>query len=162
MKDKHILDILDNNLLDYNLNEADSASVRTHTAHCESCRAAVNAARISSSLFRAQSAEVFEPSPFFQTKVINALQRERQNLRKPIAAFWRWWQASAALVALMIMTVVSLIALTVFAPSTNAGEAQAGMTNDNVYSAEAILLNRKPRSDLTTEQSLELIYETKK
>lgn len=157
MKDEHILDILDGNL-----NEADSAIVEAHAAHCESCRAALNEARISSALFRAQSAELFAPSPFFERKVLNALERERQNLRKPIAAFWRWWQASAALVALMIMMVFSLIALTVFAPSTNANEAQAGVANDNPYSTEAVLLNQKPRGDLTTEQTLRLIYETKK
>jgi hypothetical protein len=35
---------------------------------------------------------------------MNAL-RARQNLRKPIAAFRRWWQASYAMVCLMLMTV---------------------------------------------------------
>lgn len=157
MKDEHILDILDNDL-----NTADSSVVQAHTANCESCRQAVAAARISSALFRAPAAETFEPSPFFQAKVLNAL-RERQNIRKPIAAFWRWWQASAAMVAIMLLMVVSLIALTVFAPSTNATEAQAdGAANENPYSTEAVLMHQRMRSNLTTEQTLEIIYTTKK
>ena len=157
MKDEHILNILDDDL-----NAADSARVQAHAAHCASCRQAVNAARISSALFRAPSAEAFEPSPFFQTKVLNAL-REKQTLRKPIAAFWRWWQASAAMVALMVMVVLSLIGLTLFAPSTNANEAQAdGAANENPYSTEAVVMHRKMRSNLTTEQTLEIIYTTKK
>ncbi|MGI8467421.1 MAG: hypothetical protein ACR2N3_03115 [Pyrinomonadaceae bacterium] len=155
MKDQHILDILDNGLSD-----ANSALIQAHAARCEGCRRAINAARVSSVLF--QTAAVFEPSPFFQTKILNALQRERQNLKKPMAAFWRWWQASAVLVALMLMTVIGLISLTVFAPQANADETQAGMAIDNPYSTEAVLLNRKSRANLTTEQSLELIYNTKK
>ena len=157
MKDNHILD-----LLDENFDEANSAAVAAHTAHCEGCRVAVNAARISSVLFRAEAVSVFEPSPFFQTKVLNALRRERQSLRKPLAAFWRWWQASSAMIAVMILTAVGFIALTIFAPSNNAPETQAGMINENPYSAEAILINQKSRANLTTEQSLELIYKTRK
>ena len=153
MKDEHILDFLDNDF-----GEAESALVKAHTEQCESCRRAVNAAKISTALLRTESA--FEPSPFFQTKVLNAL-REKKNLRKPIAAFWRWWQASATLVAAMVMMVLSLIALTVFAPSTNANDAAVGV-NDNPYSAEDVLLHQKSRSNLTTEQTLEIIYETKK
>ncbi|MGI9035667.1 MAG: zf-HC2 domain-containing protein [Pyrinomonadaceae bacterium] len=155
MKDEHILDILDGGL-----SHANSALIEAHAARCENCRKALNAARISSALF--QTAETFQPSPFFETKILSALQRERQNLRKPLAAFWRWWQASAALVAAMILMVVSLIALTVFAPTASAGDAQVSAANDNPYSTEAILLNQKARADLTTEQSLELIYDTKK
>ena len=157
MKDNHILDLLDGNF-----NEATSVAVAAHAAHCESCRAAADAARISSVLFRAESVTVFEPSPFFQTKVLNSIRCEPQNLRKPIATFWRWWQASSIMVAVMIVTVVGFIALTVFAPSNKAPETQAGMTNDNPYSAEAIFINQKSRANLTTEQSLELIYKTRK
>lgn len=154
MKDEHILDLLDNDL-----NEVESASVKAHAANCESCREAIHHAKISSAMFR--TAQAFEPSPFFQAKVLNALQREKKTLRKPIAAFWRWWQASATLVAVMVMMVISLIALTVFAPGASANDAAVG-TNDNPYSAEAILLNQRSRGNLTTEQTLEIIYETKK
>lgn len=154
MKDEHILDILDNDLKAIN-----SVSVQAHAAHCESCRRAIDAARISSALFQTPLDETFAPSPFFQTKVLNAL-HQRQNLRKPLAAFWRWWQASAVLVAVMIMMVVSLIALSIFAPA--AGNETAVGANDNPYSAEAVLMNQKSRSNLTTEQTLEIIYETKK
>ena len=153
MKDEHILDLLDNDL-----NEAESALVTAHAANCESCRQALQAAKISSALFR--TAQNFEPSPFFQAKVLKTL-REKKTLRKPIAAFWRWWQASATLVAVMIMMVVSLIALTIFAPETSANDTAIG-ANDNPYSAEEILLNQKSRNNLTTEQTLEIIYETKK
>jgi predicted anti-sigma-YlaC factor YlaD len=156
MKNEHILDILDNGSSAEN-----AALIEAHAAVCESCRRAAQAAKISSAMLRAASVEAFAPSPFFQSKVLNAL-REKQSLQKPLAAFWRWWQASAAMVGLMVMIVVSLIALTVFAPSANAGEAQAGNAVDNPFSTEAVLMHQKSSRDLTTEQTLELIYETKK
>lgn len=156
MKNEHILDILDEGLSAEN-----AALIEAHTAICQSCRAAVQASKISSAMFRETSGQFFDPSPFFQAKILNAL-RENQTLQKPAAAFWRWWQASSALVAVMIVAVFSLIALTVFAPSANAGETQAGVANDNPFSTESVLIQPKTRKDLTTEQTFELIYETKK
>lgn len=156
MKNEHILDILDDGLSAEN-----AALIEAHTVNCENCRQAVQASKISAAMFQRASNEVFQPSPFFQAKVLNAL-RENQTLQKPVAAFWRWWQASAAMVALMVMTVFSLIALTVFAPSASAGETQTGVANDNPFSTESVLIQPKTRPDLTTEQTFELIYETKK
>lgn len=152
MKNNHILDILDNGF-----GEADSALIESHTAHCADCRKAFEAARISSVLFRAAP---FEPSPFFQTKVLAAV-RERRNSAKPLAAFWRWWQASAALVALMLVTVAGLVTLTLFAPQAGATEAQAGVASYNLYSTDAVILNQKTERDLTTEQTLQIIYDEK-
>lgn len=153
MNDNHILDILD-----AGLNQANTALIESHAAHCANCRRAVEAARVSGALWRAKT---IEPSPFFQAKILNAL-RERQNLAKPLAAFWRWWHASAALVALMIVTVAALATLTFLAPQTDASsESQASIANYNFYSTEAVILNQKTARDLTNEQTLQIIYDGK-
>jgi len=89
--------------------------------------------------------------------VINAL-RERANLRKPIAALRRWWQASAALVSLMLITIAGLIALTALAPSSS---SQAEISSFNLYSTDAVILNQNMTRDLTTEQIFEVIYDAK-
>jgi hypothetical protein len=101
-----------------------------------------------------------EPSPFFQAKVINAW-REKQNLRTPIETFRRWWQASAVPVFMMVLTVAILISLTVMAPQSNANDSTAELSNFNLYSTDAVILNQKAPRDLTTEQVFEVIYETK-
>lgn len=159
MKDRHILEILDRQRFT-DLSADETALINSHVGECAACKSAFEAARISSVLLNARAeSEAIEPSPFFQTKVLNALQRESQNLRKPIAAFRRWWQASYAMVSLMILTVVGLIALTAFAPSSNA-EDTAGMPS-NLYPTDAVILNQKASRDLTDEQVFQVIYNTR-
>lgn len=143
-----------------NLSKVDLAEIERHVAGCQNCERAFQAARIYSVLLNAQTAvEMFEPSPFFQAKVLNAW-REKQLIQKPLAAFYRWWQASAALVFLMMMSVAGLITLTVFAPNSNAGEAQVGMPDFNLYPTDAVILNQKPSQNLTRGQILEVLDET--
>jgi hypothetical protein len=159
MNDKHILEILDEKGFT-ELGEDELKNIQIHTAECLSCCQAFETARISSVLLnvRAENYSV-APSPFFQAKVMNAL-REKQNLRKPMAAFKRWWQASYALVCSMLLLVFTFIALTFFAPSSSADEAQA-VTNYNLYSTESVILNQRSPRNLTSEQALEVIYNTK-
>jgi len=155
MKDRHILDILDAAKF-AEITGDELKSVRAHCADCADCRRAFEAARFSSVLLTARGAlSPVEPSPFFQSKVLHALQRERQNLRRPIAAFWRWWQASYAVVCSMMFIVVTLALLTIFAPTSNADQA---VSNYNLYSTDAVILNQNPPRSLTTEQTLEVIY----
>jgi len=154
MKDRHILELLD----DTRFSELDKDQLKTleaHAADCADCRQAFRAARLSSVLLTARAAgEKFEPSAFFQSKVLSAI-REKQSLRKPIAAFRRWWQASYALVCSMLFIVLTLAALTLLAPRSNNEQA---VSTYNPYSTDSVILNQNPPRNLTTEQALEVIY----
>ena len=154
MNDKHILEILDRQRFT-ELSENELRSIEIHSAECGDCRQAFEAAQISAVLLnvRAEMPSAL-PSPFFEAKILNAI-RENQNLRKPIAAFWRWWQASYPLVCSMLFIVLTLGALTFFAPKSKSEEA---VSTYNLYSTDAVILNQKPPRNLTTEQTLEVIY----
>jgi len=154
MKDRHILEILDEKNF-AELSNDELTIFQAHSASCADCRQAFEAARISSALLNVRArAEAVEPSAFFQSKVLTAI-REKQNLRKPIAAFRRWWQASYALVCSMLFIVVTLAALTFLAPKSNADQA---VSTYNLYSTDSVILNQNPPRNITTEQALEVIY----
>jgi hypothetical protein len=154
MKDRHILEILDGKKF-AELGDDELATIQTHAAGCADCRRGFEAARFSAVLLAAR-AEIpaVEPSAFFQSKVLHAI-REKQNLRKPIAAFWRWWQASYPLVGSMLFIVITLALLTVLAPKPDT--AQAASTY-NLYSTDSVILNQTSPRNITTEQALEVIY----
>lgn len=155
MKDRHILEILDQ--AGFNEIEGEElAAVQNHCAGCPDCRRAFEAARISAVLLnaRAAAAPVVEPSAFFQSKVLNAI-REKQQLRSPIAAFRRWWQASYALVCSMMFVVITLALLTIIAPKPESAQAAS---NGYLYTTDAVILNQNPPRSITTEQALEVIY----
>ncbi|MBA2605691.1 MAG: hypothetical protein H0U96_02340 [Acidobacteria bacterium] len=160
MKNRHIKKIIDQSGF-ANLSDKDLAVINAHITDCQACRQAFQAARISSVLLRAQSVDnATVPSPFFQAKVLNAL-REKQNSIKEVGAFLRWWQASAMMIGLMLMLVAVLAALTVVAPFSSAGETQAGMSNFNLYSTDAVIFNQRLAPDLTTEQVFQVLDDTK-
>jgi len=156
MKSKHITEIIDGAAF-ADLSEQDLAIIRTHVADCPNCKQAFKAAQVTSVLLKAKSEiPAPTPSPFFQAKVINAL-RERQNLQKPIEAFRRWWQASAAMVGLMVIIVACLVATSFMIPLASEDEVQAG-TNFNLYTTDSVILNQKSPRDLTNEQVFQVIY----
>ena len=76
MRDEHIKRLLDEAPLS-SLGKAELAAVRAHAEVCEECRRAVAAAQLSSLMLRTRTQEVFEPSPFFQTRVLAALRERR-------------------------------------------------------------------------------------
>lgn len=154
MKDRHILEILDGKKF-AELGNDELKNFQVHSMSCSDCRQAYQAARVSAVLLnvRAEMPAV-EPSAFFQSKVLTAI-REKQNLRKPIAAFRRWWQASYALVCSMLFIVITLGALTFLAPKSNADQA---VSTYNLYSTDSVILNQNPPRNITTEQALEVIY----
>lgn len=153
MKDEHIIQILDNTGFG-DLSENEMAIIQTHTTQCENCSQRFEAAKISSILLKTHAAQTFEPSPFFQTKVLAAL-REQQT--KSVAAFWRWWQASSAMVSGMLLAVGLLIVLTLFAPNSADTQDQVSALAD---STETIIFNEKDLSgELTNGQALQIIYE---
>jgi hypothetical protein len=154
MKDTHILEILDDKRF-AELGGDELKTIQTHAASCPDCHQAFEAARVSAGLLNARAAvPAAEPSAFFQSKVLNAL-REKQNIRRPVAAFWRWWQASYPLVCSMLFIVITLAVLTMFAPKSDNEQA---VSTYNLYSTDAVILNQNPPRNITTEQALEVIY----
>ncbi len=160
MKSRHITKIIDQNGF-ANLCAEDLTIITAHIADCRTCRRAFKSAQIYSVLLRTQSIDKGPlPSPFFQTRVLSAL-REKQNSIKATGAFRRWWQASALMVGLMLMIVAGLATVTLLAPFSSADEAQAGISNFNLYSTDAVVFNQKLASDLTTEQVFQILDDTK-
>jgi predicted anti-sigma-YlaC factor YlaD len=155
MRERHILEILDDRTF-ADIAGDELKTVQTHCAGCADCRRAFEAARLSSVLLTTRAAApAVQPSAFFQSKVLQAI-REKQSLRlKPIAAFGRWWQASYAMVCSMLFVVITLALLTIFAPQSEADQA---VSNFNLYTTDSIILNQRPPQNLTTEQTLEVIY----
>lgn len=93
MKDKHIIGLIENEPL-ASLSEIDLATIKAHVAECFACESAFEAARLSSLMLRERATEVFEPTPFFHTRVLAQL-RERQAANES----WSWnriWRATVA------------------------------------------------------------------
>ena len=160
MKDKHITQILEGTAF-ADLNEAELSTVRAHTAHCAGCRRAFEAAQVSATLLKERATEAFEPSPFFQTRVLAAL-REQQAAEES-SVFERLWKSSRALVASMAATVVTLAVLTFFVPGIQpAATTQEYATASSSYSADEVLFNRNdvPGDTMTDEQVLTTLYES--
>ena len=156
MKNEHILEILDEKAFS-NFDEAEMSFIKAHAARCASCFQAFEAARISAVLLKTHAAEIFEPSPFFQTRVMANL-REKQAKINPFAALGRLWKASASLVVLMMAMVVGLIALTIFAPNFNTSSGAQASSFDN-YSTDMVIMNeRLPGREPTNEQVFQIIY----
>jgi hypothetical protein len=162
MKDRHVTAILDSAPFAA-LSESELASVRAHAAECVDCERAYEAARVSTLLVKERASEVFEPSPFFQTRVLAAL-RERQTANEGVS-FARLWRAAGALVASMAASVALLAGLTFVVPSQATPETTTGTTDvasvANPYTAEDVILNQADTSndDLTYDQVLTTIYD---
>jgi predicted anti-sigma-YlaC factor YlaD len=153
MKSKHITKILDETGFK-NLTGAQRVEIQRHAESCGKCRAAFQAAQFSSVLLQSRSAETFEPPPFFETKILAAL-REKQVLANPIAAFWRWWQASSVVVFPILLVVITLMALTVFTPQQS---VQATVADD--FSADTVIFpSGDLNNELTTAQALQILYD---
>lgn len=158
MRSEHILDILDGKAFG-ELSEIEKQTISAHTAQCKSCLHAFKAAQISSVLLKANAAQTFEPSPFFQTRVMANL-REKQLSRNPFLAFGRMWKASRTLVAMMTTIVAALIALTIFAPEFNK-VSSASVSAFDSYSPDVVILNKRVTTkEPTNEQVFQIIYES--
>lgn len=154
MKERHILENLDRTRF-AELDTDELKTIQAHCAGCANCRQAFDAARVSSVLLNARVETAAPlPSAFFHAKVLNAI-REKQNLRKPIAAFRRWWQASYPLVCSMLFIVLTFAVLTFIAPKSNTDQAASTY---NLYSTDSVILNQTQPRNITTEQALEVIY----
>ena len=155
MKDEHIISILESRPL-ATLDENDFAQIRAHAVVCESCRKAYEAAEVSSLLLKARANETFEPSPFFQTRILAAL-RERQAENQT----WAWsrlWRTAGGLASSMAATVATLVILTFVVPGTQTADPAPFA---NAYSAEAVVLddNAAPDDQLSDNDVLATLYD---
>ena len=113
MREGHIKDTLDRTPLAA-LGERELAAIRSHAEACGECARAYAAARAAASLLEARASREFEPSPFFQTRVLAAL-RERRAAGEAWS-LGRLWKAAGLLVSSMAATVAVLLALTFVGP----------------------------------------------
>lgn len=145
MNSEHIIDLIENTPLS-DIPDSDLARVRAHAGVCESCNQAWQATRIAALLLQERAAATFEPTPFFQTRVLAAL-REQQNSQ------WSWaniWRATGALASSMVATVAAVAVLSFVIPSTPA-ETDLTLAN-NTYSAEEVILNQNEVADTQKDQ----------
>ena len=156
MKNEHILDILDEKAYS-EISKAEQNFIENHTAECSACLQAYQAAKITSLLLKTSVTQNFEPSPFFQKRVMASL-REKQAKVSPLFAFARMWRASGTLVAMMVTTVFVLVALTVFAPNYNQVSGATISTVDN-DSADIVILDEKiPTKEPSNDQIFQMVY----
>jgi hypothetical protein len=152
MKQKHIIEILDNGSIS-SLSEIELDEVRDHAKECESCRGAYEAARLSMVVIRSRAQSTIEPSPFFQTRVLAAL-REQQAVES-VPAILRLWRSSRALVSSMAVTTAALAVLSfvIAAPASPTPEQTV-----SVFSAESVIMGQG-EEPLSYEQVLSTIYD---
>jgi hypothetical protein len=153
MKDKHIIEVLDNSSI-LSLSESELSEVQAHVQDCVSCRSAYDAARLSASVLQSRAQATIEPSPFFQTRVMAAW-REQQAVES-VPAMWRLWSSAKALVSSLAVTTAALAVLSFMMP------APATQTVDqsvSVLSAESVIMGQASDEQMTYEQVLNTIYE---
>ena len=154
MKDNHIIKLIEETPFTQ-ISELDLKTISAHVAGCESCEAAFTAARLASVMISERTAEGFEPSPFFQTRVMAHL-RERQAANET----WSWnriWRATGALASTMMATVAALAVLTFVIPeSPSTAELLDSTTARNLYSAEEVILNPSDSLDEQTSDGFVL------
>jgi hypothetical protein len=156
MKDEHIIAKLDGSPLGA-MGEGELASMRSHADTCSDCERALEAARISSLMLKSRAAEAFEPSPFFQTRVLAAL-RERQSA----VEFWslgRLWKSAGVLFSTMAATTAALAALTFIVPQQ---PQQDVATANRPYTAEDVILGQSNQADdqMSYGQVINTLYAT--
>lgn len=154
MRDEHIRKLLDEATLS-SLGRAELESVRAHAETCEECRRAFEAAQLSSLMLKARTQETFEPSPFFQTRVLAAL-RERRAAEEERWTLARLWKSAGLLVSSMAATVAALAVFTFVAPSEPA--VAQDVASGNAYTAESVILDESDEEQMTYDQVITSLY----
>lgn len=154
MNDNHIINLLES-VPFTSLSDVERRQILQHTTDCASCATAYKAAVVASSLLREGAPEVFEPSPFFQTRVLAAI-REQQNEPRGIAKLWR---AAGALVSSLTATVALLAVISFMVP---ANQATAENSSFSGYVAEDVILDQtevRPEQQVSDAQVLSDLYQ---
>ena len=152
MRDEHIKKLLDEATL-ASLGASELAAVRAHTESCADCRRAFEAAQAASLMLKARASETFEPSPFFQTRVLAAL-RERRAAEEERWTLARLWKSAGLLVSSMAATVAALAVFTFVAPSETAVAQEVSGT----YTAESVIFDDAGDEQMTYDQVLNSLY----
>ena len=153
MKDKHIIEILDNASIAA-LSESDLNEIRVHALECGSCRDAFEAARLSAVVIKSRVEATIEPSPFFQTRVMAAL-RERQAVES-VPAMLRLWRSAKVLVSTMAVTTAALAVVSFIQPSQTTPVVDQ---TASAYSAYSVIMDQDTDDQMSYEQVLSTIYE---
>ena len=151
MKDKHIIEVLDNTSI-VSLSEIELGEIQAHVRDCVACRDAYEAARLSAIILQSRAQATIEPSPFFQTRVMAAW-REQQAVES-VPAFLRLWSSTKALVSSMAVTTAALAVLSFVMPATPLVDQSA-----SVLSAESVIMGQGSDDQMSFEQVLSTIYE---
>ena len=159
MKCEKILEIIDGKHF-FELDSSEHGIIQEHCRRCDGCRHSFDAARVAALMLEARASKGVEtqPSPFFNSVVMNAI-RAQASRRTGGEAFRRWWQASYSLVSVMVLLVLFLIAGAALAP---AEETEASVaTPSTLYPTETVLIDHRPSRDLNKEQVFQVIYNTR-
>src|SRR6185503_10323899 len=151
MKDKHIIEVIDNVAL-ANLSQTELEEVKGHARECGTCRTAFEAAQVSAVVLKQRAQVKIEPSPFFHTKVLAAL-RERQTVQS-VPTFVRLWKSASALVSSMALATIALAVLTFVIPDPATAVTEQVASVD---AAEAVIVDQLDE-ELTYEQVIATIY----
>jgi hypothetical protein len=156
MRHEHIKATLDATPLE-SLGKAELAALRAHADACAECGRAFEAARAASLMLKARAGETFEPSPFFQTRVLAAL-RERRAAEEGWT-FARLWRSAGLLVSSMAASTAALAVLTFVAPSEQATGQELAVGSQPV-TAESLIFDEAEAEggQMTYEQVLTTLY----
>lgn len=159
MKDEHVIRKLESNPF-VSLNRDDLAQIESHVLTCESCRVAYEAAQVAAALLHERAREAFEPSPFFQTRVLAEL-RERQATNEK----WAWsrlWRTAGGLASSMAATVATLAILTFVIPGTQSTDSLNSAAAVSAYSTDSVVLgsNRLSDDQISDNDVLATLYDT--
>jgi hypothetical protein len=152
MKDKHIIELLDS-VSTAALSESELSEVQAHAGDCVSCRSAYEAAELSGVILRSRAQVTFEPSPFFQTRVMAALRE--QNAVESVPAMLRLWKSARALVSSMAVTTAALAVLSFVLPAPITSVIETA----SVDSAESVILGQGHDDQMSYAQVLSAIYD---
>ena len=151
MKDKHIIEVLDNSSI-LSLAASELSEVEAHVRDCVSCRDAYEAARVSASVLQSRAQATIEPSPFFQTRVMAAWRE--QQAAESVPAMWRLWSSAKAIVSSLAVSTAALAVLSFMMPATPPVEQTA-----SALSAESVIMGQASDEQMSYEQVLSTIYE---
>jgi hypothetical protein len=153
MRDEHIKKLLDEAPL-ASLGKAELSAARAHAEGCAECRHALDASQAASLMLRTRASETFEPSPFFQTRVLAALRERRAADEGWTLA--RLWKSAGLLVSSMTATTAALAVLTFVAPKESVTAQQLPAATP--YTAEALIFDESEADQMTYEQVLTTLY----
>ncbi|MEO8433639.1 MAG: hypothetical protein ABI596_01995 [Pyrinomonadaceae bacterium] len=141
---EHITQLIEETPL-ASLSDSDLTAIRTHVRDCADCARTFAAAQIATLLLKEGVTEVFEPSPFFHTRVLATL-RERQSANEG----WAWsrlWRSASALAYSMVAAVALMAAVSFAIPATSSLQELT-----SAYAEDSVILDQgEPLDDQVSD-----------